>query len=333
MKKISIFWAGSFIATILCLFVTLLILPLSEKWLKDTYLIKEYLLTTKEKKKIIIIGGSSSLFGSNGDIIEKNLKTHNFEVINLATHAGLPINFHIDKAIKFANNGDIVIMPLEFSYYTRHKPDYHDRWYIQNMLSWGNGYNKFITKIDIIIGSLPLDFQEIPKAIWNTLSLQDTNPLQTWLAKAQTNQIYNFKNLNKWGDFCIRQKTHLSKTSNTSYLPPNIQLSSFFLSEIQRAMMYFEQNNIKFFLTYPPTMQNSKFDLSKKEDADKILHLEKQLKMYQIPIIGNAINFHYPDHFFLDTFYHLNCDGSIERSKILARIINHLILKTNESKD
>jgi hypothetical protein len=37
-------------------------------------------------------------------------------VVNPATHAGLAMEFHAEEALKFANRGDIVLMPHEFQY-------------------------------------------------------------------------------------------------------------------------------------------------------------------------------------------------------------------------
>ncbi|WP_334089881.1 hypothetical protein [Helicobacter typhlonius] len=35
---------------------------------------------------------------------------------------GLPINYHIDKIMAKAHNGDIIILPLEFNYYSNNAP-------------------------------------------------------------------------------------------------------------------------------------------------------------------------------------------------------------------
>lgn len=114
--------------------LSLPILANAEIWLKNTYKIKDYInAQPTQKQRLIIIGDSNSLFGFNSALIDAKTK---YKPINYATHGGLPLNYHIDKIIDSAKNGDIVLMPLAFGYYTREAPK-NDIWYIQNMETWG----------------------------------------------------------------------------------------------------------------------------------------------------------------------------------------------------
>ena len=110
-------------------------------WLDNVYKIKDYInAASTQKQRLIIISDSNSLFDFDGSLIAKHTK---YQPINYAAHAGLPLNYHIDKLINNAQKGDIIIMPLEFEYYTNDAP-YGDIWYAQNMLVWGNGYTRYI---------------------------------------------------------------------------------------------------------------------------------------------------------------------------------------------
>lgn len=72
----------------------------------------------------------------------------------------------------------------------------------------------------------------------------------------------------------------------------------------------------------PPTLKNTHFDLNQKIFTDSIDYIKTQLSNIGIEIIGEAKDFHYPPNLFLDTQYHLNCDGSIKRSEDFSRVLN-----------
>lgn len=68
----------------------------AEVWLKDVYAMKDRLNSEPtELRRVLIFGGSNVLFGFNGAMIEANA---NVRFINYGTHAGLPINYQVDKS-------------------------------------------------------------------------------------------------------------------------------------------------------------------------------------------------------------------------------------------
>ena len=314
MRNILLFLCGSLLSVCLIWLANFLILPLTEPWLKDIWFIKEQIASNTQKRKIIVVGGSSSLFGFDGGIIERGLQ-QDYAFVNLGSHAGLPLNFHLNKAIEFARRGDIVIAPLEFTYYTSNQPSHQDGWYIQNMLSWGNEYRKFIPTENLIFNFFLIDTQEILKTmIKKILSLLLSAKIES------IRQIYTAKNLDAWGDFCIQQKSRLSPQERFSYLAEDMRLSPFFISEITRTKDIFEKEGVRFFLAYPPTLRNQDFDLRQK--AQNIQKLEQELKSYGLEFIGRAKDFHYSSDNFFDTEYHLNCNGSRQRSQAFVEALN-----------
>ncbi|MDH5637226.1 MAG: hypothetical protein OEZ04_01910 [Nitrospinota bacterium] len=114
----------------------------AEWWLKNVYDYKGYFADSIQQPKIIIIAGSNALFSVNSAVIEDitNIKT-----VNLASHAALDLSFHYNMALKYAKRGDILVLPLEFGYYTTDRR--REEWFINNMLAWG--WDDYLQRLSI----------------------------------------------------------------------------------------------------------------------------------------------------------------------------------------
>lgn len=67
------------------------------------------------EKRILIIAGSNGLFGVSAKTISK--KT-GIETVNLSTHASLGGNYILNRAEKLIREGDILLLPLEYPFYS-----------------------------------------------------------------------------------------------------------------------------------------------------------------------------------------------------------------------
>ncbi len=70
---------------------------------------------------IIIVGGSNALFGFNAVELEKELQC---PAVNLATHAGLGLDYIRYTAEKVVGRGDVVVLALEYDLYGDEKTTY-----------------------------------------------------------------------------------------------------------------------------------------------------------------------------------------------------------------
>lgn len=114
----------------------------AEPWLRDIYMVKDAINEIPtSKQRVLVFGGSNNLFGFNGAMIEVNA---NVRFINYGTHGGLPINYHIDRIMRHAKRGDVLVFSPTFDTYGSSAP-IGDYWYIHNMLSWQKDYRKYIT--------------------------------------------------------------------------------------------------------------------------------------------------------------------------------------------
>ena len=114
-------------------FVTLMLLPLyvliyvllffyqlnapvgASYWVDSLYKYKEYRMSKLDAPRLIIVGGSNVLFGINTEEVEKST---GYKVINFGVHAGMDFDYIYYRLKKNIHKGDIVVMPLEYSYYS-----------------------------------------------------------------------------------------------------------------------------------------------------------------------------------------------------------------------
>ena len=314
---------GYFGALVLGVHYQLPLLKNAEVWLKDVYAMKDRLNSEPtELRCVLIFGGSNVLFGFNGAMIEANA---NVRFINYGTHAGLPINYQVDKILRTARSGDIVFYSPVFSAFFATEP-YEDYWYIQNMMSWDKEYGKFITKKHRALAYLYNDpmriFQNLAKILVRSFHSAPSphtkapNPTATMLRKdglqilpcAQEFYGYSYKSLSPTGDFCA-QYTISSFAPNEHYIDDNAKVSAFFIQEFGRLRDFAKARGITLFLLYPVSMENPLFSLHDRRTHAKITQLESSLKAQGIYFANSWEDAHFERKYFYDTGYHLNKYG------------------------
>ena len=339
-KQISAFFTtivciNIFYMLILVFCVQILHLPIlhnAEIWLDNLYKVKDYINATSTKKqRLIIISGSNSLFGFDSSLIAKYTK---YQPINYATHAGLPINYHIDKIITNAKRGDIIVLPLEFQYYTKNSPN-DDISYISNMLTWGNGYKKYIS----LKGLFLTYFRQSPLQIiskiynWQKTKISDNSieeMLTTWDKNIAINNpcgeaiVYSYKGLSPYGDFCAQENEKPYIVDYDYGLQATTKISQFFIDEFLRLKEFAKKMDIKVFLTYPTSAENKHFSVKNPNTLQYIENLKIQLAKNNIKIYGDFKDFHFEQKYFYDTPYHLNKQGAVLRTKKFIELLKKL---------
>ncbi len=80
------------------------------------YSYSEFLLEDVPAPRIVIDAGSSSMFGIEPGLIERAFGK---PAIDVADNGAIPLDMKIYRLLKFAREGDTLIVPLEWVYYTR----------------------------------------------------------------------------------------------------------------------------------------------------------------------------------------------------------------------
>jgi hypothetical protein len=291
----------------------------AEYWIKEAITIKEQYIKTITNPKIIIISGSNSLFGVCTPLIKE--KT-NKEIVNFGLHAALPIEVFFALIKRNAKPNDIILMPLEYTYYK--KKNNITSWQANNLTSWGTEFIKEFSStqfLEILIKSVP----SLPNRIKNfnvdlpihtyEEHMQDKNSSAILSLSSYRNAINNF------GEILTDNKSKLKNDVTYAYVNP-AGLNDFRFEQLKDFSDYLAKQNIRLILTYPVSMQISDFNLFKKEHLTKIEAVNKKCEGYGLDLIGipELSNFELPYSF--DTEYHLNAEGAILRSLYLADTIN-----------
>ncbi len=317
-----------------CMYIILFFFQLgsplkAEYWIDNSYQYKDFKAKSIKSKKIIIIGGSNSLFGINSTVIQKRT---GYEVVNLATHASLDIDFLYYKIKEHINQDDIIVMPLEFEYYS--SSEKISGWFSTNMMSWGRDYIEQLSLVGLSKFIITTEPNKLLEGVVKNIKTNATNikilsqkevidTLKTlWSKDGSKWRGYSYKSLNEYGD--INADKQVSYKKNVSYLGKSIKISEHFLNIYDKINKLVKAKHGKLFLTYPVTIKNESFDLSKDESQKRIHSLETSLNKHDIDIKCNAALFNLDRTYFFNTHYHTNKYGALIRSENLANCLYEL---------
>lgn len=252
-------------------------------WINAIYTKKEAAAAPASANKIVIIGGSAALFGVEAETVSKNM---HMDAFNLATHAGLEIDYLLHRARKNIRSGDIVVLIPEYEHF---------------------GYNnrasairdKFVLGFDHeYINSLPL-----PQKLRTIFS-----PTPAALVKLAVNIFkdskhnYNAATLNEYGD-------ETSQYGVLNYVPAPIAINNKIeISYLAEFADWCRANNIKLLLAWPPLIDNPAYQNTAYQDF--FGSISNQLAALEIDIIGKPQDTLLAPQYFYDTRYHLNNKGS-----------------------
>ncbi len=290
--------------------------------IKEHINIKEHYAQKITKPKIIIASGSNSLFGICTPLLKE--KT-NKEIINFGLNAGLPKELLFSLIKKYAKPNDIILMPLEYHYYSRKRIDPVHVMQMKNLTTWGIEYFhelSAIKKLQLFILSIPTVHQRI-------INYKVKFPIRSYeeymIDKNQSAilspHVDYCNSANSYGDFCIDNKSKLNNSFTEIYFN-TAELKDYNFKQLKDFSDYLAKQNITMLLTYPVSIQNPNFDLSKKEHLEKIKALNKKFKEHKLNVIGIPELFNFELIYSCDTCYHLNAEGAMLRSLYLADAIN-----------
>ena len=299
-------------------------------WVRSVYVIKDNHAASIKGKKIIIAAGSNALFGIDSKLLED---ITGLKVTNLACHASFNLDFLYYKIKEHIGEGDVVVLPLEFAHYYQEMTDL----FIDNMIEWGqneylaqlspNDLISFIRKVSpsrIAEGILQEEKSKYPtdQEIVKQLNLLLQVDGQKWRG-------YRFKSLNNYGDMLVGEKPTKTllekKTKGIDYLNVNKPIIDSFFNEYRKILSLTKKYNSVLILTWPVTIRNKYFDLTKIRYQKNIKKFKKLLADKNISIECNPALFNLDINCFFDTKYHLNKIGARIRTENLGTCLNAIL--------
>lgn len=293
-------------------------------------LLKKHLAEKTEGKRILLVGDSSVLFGMNSTYIEQELGR---PVINLALHGGAPLDFNVSMALESARSGDVVIMPLIWvAYYLDYRVP--NNWFVDQMVAWGRRYFDDLGLIE--------KFRYVsavtPAALYKNIAVEESresvikaNPLRQLkpdheiltdyfnLYSSQSQFSYSYLNIDLHGD--IQRNCGVRVTANAPVVPSSLNKDT--LSYLVGAIEDLTARGVRVFVIAQPSVDNATT-----RSPSYLIALNRiwdTLRERGVPLLGGPTDYYFPPQAFYDTDYHLNCEFSTERSKILLAALKKVL--------
>jgi len=278
---------------------------------------KQLLLNHTRGQRLIIDSGSNSFFGIDSHLLENEL---NILTINLADNASYPLQSKLLRIEKYSHPGDIVLLPLEWQYYSYETvPDI----FLNNLLGNLHYYHQ----------SNPI--QDI-KQIWQTPFPNFMGDLNHYRKEISHNRrrlkrhLKRFKNQDRGDfiqeDFDLKLEEASKVTACDTYVLGNALKNGFTLSftfkENIKFIQQLQKKGIRIFFTWPVVVGEGCYSKKNTLALKGFIHLiKKTLNDNGLLIIGDPYKNRFPAKFMLNSYYHINSEARYTHTKALIKDI------------
>ncbi|WAG08257.1 hypothetical protein NRZ30_04110 [Aeromonas jandaei] len=303
----------------------------AEWWVLNVTQKKMNIADNNKENRLLIISGSNAMFGFDSyklsHLINKN-------VINLSIHAGLDISYYRMMLDNTVVKGDVVIMPLEYIYYSR-EDEYSD-WHINNMIAWGHDYLNWIPVWKKIEFFSHVSFQRVLKGL---LSEKKTNTdsysnVIKYKNDEGTYKGYNYTSLNNKGDINRFNYTSPDVIEYIQQPDKHDEELSYYINDYKNVTTYAKTELLKIkkliegrggvlYLSWPTTMKSKYFNRYNKHALYLVHSIKDQLSPLGFTFLCDPFYANLEQSYFLDTNYHLNGNGAKKRSEYFAQCYNN----------
>jgi len=318
----------------------------AEYWVREVKIAKQHLGGRIKEPKIVILGGSNGLIGIDSSLIEHDTQ---IKTINLSLHAGLSLNYLTRYAEPFLNNGDILIMPLEYNYYGKSSGGLQfSSWFTNNIMTWDKPFfmNMDFTDKSRFVFSVPLKrvlngaFAKLyatrlltkHKARHLLTESEVINKAEVILREKKyeiPNQGYTLDRLNEYGDF--KANSGAQYFENRGYdIDKGFVYDRWAWQSIKNIAVYCTSKNIRLFIVWPPTIEDAQLGVRSSLTQGYLSRIRNELENIGIQTLGNPEDFSFERAYFFDTPYHLNAEGRLLRTR---KLVSLLIPKLAQSKN
>ncbi len=274
--------------------------------LYEVIMLKTSIANSIKTPKLLIVSGSNSFFGISSQMITKETA---IPTVNVGLHAGLGIDYILDKARFLGKPGDTVLIPLEYELYmsdTRTSSVLVDYVFAHD--------TKYLSTHPWLVALLSL--KRLSLGIYTKLhpSLQSKTSDRPTVV------------LNKSGDAINNKKINMTETqyrtlNNASPIKIRSRLlhNKSSLEVLRDFAEWCAQNRIKLIATWPNTVWFK--DYEKPIYLQMFQDIEKFYQDINVPILGKYSGSMYDKSMFYDTYYHLNDEGVDRRSRQLINLL------------
>jgi hypothetical protein len=307
----------------------------AEYWMGDSLVVKRHLLdlaAQSTERKLVIAGGSSSLIGLDSRMLEEALHV---QTVNAALAFHLPIEYYFSLIEPALKPDDIVVLPLEYEYYTRRTPYIPE--FSSQVLTWHTEYFTGLPAWQKVKLLATVPWHRVAGGVlaklWQDQIQRQGPPATTnpdlvisivhrrWRGEAITvpdsAYYYSFFHIDDHGDvreilgtYSWSAVTSLSKPFVDAEYPWNV------LAEFAR---WCRAHHVWVFVTWPPTVKDPVVDFESPPIRAHVGAIMSRLAAIGIPILGSPTDVQFDRALFTDTHYHLSPEGKVQRTNLLIQ--------------
>jgi len=284
----------------------------------------EIILDFTPGPRVLIDSGSNSLHAIAPELIEAELKRPTFVVADNAT---VPLRVKLDRLEKYAKSGDIVILPLEWSYYEAERfpadflNDITERW---------SGYYFAMTHTErfiFFIGHIQLD--QIISGVWRLFDAaprgdQRKNYQMVMDEKANSSGLTRNSLEDRKPHPAMKGKSCSQFIfAPTGRLPDLVQRIAVRLSNLQKT------RQVAVILTWPAVAGSDCYDFGA---LDSFVEEARQaFGNVGIAVIGDPRSSLFSKQHLLDNYYHVDIEAGFARTRRLIEDIKQARLLPAEA--
>ena len=287
------------------------------QWIYDISQKKERLAGQIPGPKLLIVAGSSGLFSINAQEIEQ--ETH-YPTINMATHAGLSLDYRLYRIEKTARPGDTVLLACEYEFYEDGFGEYSE---INDdyILARDPEYFHNMSLLDKIHMATRIGFKRLQLGWRNRRHPEKVRPPSIPYSP-YTPITPGIDCLDENGDEVFNLRATRPPPSAAALerpIPILVNgLSSDHTSGFRTLAAFLEwakAHQIKVLASFPAAVRESAYDGPKAQQA--IATITRFYAAHGVPVIGSTDEVLFPADQFYDTMYHLTHEAALQRTEHL----------------
>ncbi len=301
----------------------------SEVWVPKVSKVKEYIVQNNtDSNRIIILAGSNGLFGYDSQMIRRLTRR---TTLNLSTHAGLPFEYHIRLLSKVGRSGDLIVLPLEISYY--YEDHRFDNWSTHNLLVWNQEFMDTLSTRESVDFFLSTDPERVLLGTFAKLLKSRVPPKYEFRREDADKFIEEAKAVWSSGTFSPKyQHTAVNRLGDMQSNEGRVfnqdikyefqsDISKIFLQNFENLRRLAKDEGMSLLFTWPILVRNREDDEGEPAYFTSLRQLKENLAENGIQIAGDLEKLPVEKDFLHDTIYHLNQKGRQEYSQRFAQLL------------
>jgi hypothetical protein len=281
----------------------------TSRWIDEIYTIKSSIANSIKTPKLVVVAGSNVLFGISCQMINEATE---LPCVNAGTHAGLGLDYILNRVHSLVKPGDIVLLSLEYELYQDNGiPS------VQLIDYVFSRDPKYLLAVDFIKQTYFITWISYDRlGIGIAAKLKPPQPLTVG---------YQSQNLNRYGDETSNLKSNLTEIQKemleqSKPLKADVNIVTGYAKQsIRNFIKWCGNKQIKVLVTWPGTIWFETYREKKK--LDFFDSLEYFYRQQDISILGKPIDFMYNKSMFYDTSYHLNQQGVHQRTQQVINLL------------